>query len=221
MARWRATWITIVVFSGAEGVSDTLVSPFFSSYPITNQQRKRYAHKYQCPQIFCFDHGNLLMLQFRARDATRIKDANCEVDCWVFPRRNEGDTPLRYALYRLLLQGFRRCQGHWPMANMSLRGVTPHHREFYNGQPVWKMADGRYSAHPEGCYRKVDASYGAFYWVDPDGNEELDEQGNRMWDTEGFGENTQATGQQQHGGYQQGGAYAYPQAEGYSEDFYV
>ncbi len=148
---------------------------------------------------------------------SRIKDAKCEVDCWIFPRRIEGGTPLRYALYRRLLQGFRRCESKWLITNMSLRGVAPHHREFYNGQPVWRMGDGRYTAHPWGCSRKVDGSNGAFYWVDANGNDELDELGNRVWDTEAI---WQATDQQQPGGYQQGSAFAQPQAEEYGEDFY-
>ncbi len=226
MAEWQAYRQTSGVFPGAESVSDEyahfiLPLPYtYFLFPLLITNRKnRYAYKYQCPQIFCFDHKYLLMIQFRANDVSKIKDANCGVDCWIVPRRNEGGTPLRYALYRLILQGLRRCQSLRPIAHMSLRGVRPHHREFFNGQPVWKMANGKYSAYPMGCYRKVDASYGAFYWVDEHGNDEKDEEGHRVWDTEAFWGETQATGQQ-HDVYQQGSAFQDPETGGYGEDFY-
>ncbi len=193
------------------------ISLFSSPFKTLIDNENRYAYKYQCPQIFCFDHAHLLMVQFRARDVASIRDAKCGVDCWIFPRNNKGGTPLRYALYRLLLQGFRRCQSLWSV-DMSLQGVPPHHREFYNGQPVWKMGDGKYTAHPWGYSRKVDPLFGAFFWVDKNGNDELDDQGNRIWDTGPFWDIAQAM-EEPHGGYQQGGPYVYPQA-GYGEDFY-
>ncbi|KAF4505566.1 hypothetical protein G6O67_007500 [Ophiocordyceps sinensis] len=61
-----------------------------------------YAHKYECPQIFCFDGQTLLLLQFRAREPKDIAEADCAVDCWVIPRINRWGSTLRYALYRLL-----------------------------------------------------------------------------------------------------------------------
>jgi len=70
----------------------------------------RYADKYQCPQIFCFDGEWLLMLQFRAESPEGIKDLNCKIDGWLIPRVNgDNGVTLRYALYRFLAQGFRRC----------------------------------------------------------------------------------------------------------------
>ncbi len=73
-------------------------------------------------------------------------------------------------------------------------------------------------AHPWGYSRRVDPSFGAFYWVDIEGNDELDELGNRVWDTEMFWDITQAM-DYVHNDHP-GGVYAYPQAEGHGEDFY-
>jgi hypothetical protein len=73
----------------------------------------RYADRYACPQVFWFDNSNFLMLQFKATERVSIKDANCEVDCWVLPRQSINGSTLRYGLYRLLALGFRRCQSWW------------------------------------------------------------------------------------------------------------
>ncbi|KAL2174067.1 uncharacterized protein P884DRAFT_159421, partial [Thermothelomyces heterothallicus CBS 202.75] len=73
------------------------------------RELRGYADKYQCPQVFCWDGRYLLVLQFRARKPDHIRNADCPIDCWVIPV--EGSTcTLRYALYRLMVQGFRRCQ---------------------------------------------------------------------------------------------------------------
>ena len=66
---------------------------------------RSYAHKYRCPQIFCFDGVYLLMLQFRInKSVDDIRLTGCAVDCWVVPRENHGrGCTLRYALYRFLV----------------------------------------------------------------------------------------------------------------------
>ncbi|KAK7394072.1 hypothetical protein QQX98_013144 [Neonectria punicea] len=145
----------------------------------------RYAYIYSCPQIFCFDHATFLLLQFRATSKSGIKDPNCEVDCWVIPRENPGGSTLREALYKLLVQGFRRCQGEFPLG-ADLYGYQPSLREFYNGRPLWNI-NQMLHWEPWGHRRVVDASRGAFYWTDENGsNAATDVNGNAVWDTEAF-----------------------------------
>ncbi|KAH6976633.1 hypothetical protein EDB80DRAFT_739934 [Ilyonectria destructans] len=161
-----------------------------------SRELRGYAHKYDCPQIFCFDNYSFLMLQFRARDKHDIKDAKCEVDCWIFPRENFHGSPLRYALYRLLVQGFRRCQGSRPM-DVSLYAVRPSRREFYTGRPLWKLEDGKTYGSPWGHTRKVDPTHGAFFWTDTDGSTPLlDQNDDRVWDTKAFWESDQEQAEQ-------------------------
>ncbi|KAM7210611.1 hypothetical protein V8F06_014001, partial [Rhypophila decipiens] len=76
-----------------------------------SRELRGYAYLYRCPQVFCFDNSTFLMLQFRAAKLDAIRDPDCTVDCWVFPGKNPNGIPLRFAFYRLLVQGFRRCQG--------------------------------------------------------------------------------------------------------------
>ncbi|KAK3336914.1 hypothetical protein B0T19DRAFT_447695 [Cercophora scortea] len=73
------------------------------------RELRGYADKYECPQTFCWDGEHLLILQFRARKPEHIRNADCPVDCWVIPAKGSTCT-LRYALHRLMVQGFRRCQ---------------------------------------------------------------------------------------------------------------
>lgn len=129
------------------------------------------------------------MLQFCAETAEEIRHEDCKVDAWIFPRHDPGVT-MRYALYRLLLQGFRRCQGMWPMPTPTPHpfGQAPEYREFYSGQPMWNIG-GRYHAKPWGHRRRVDVYCGALYWTEQDGVTPLvDENGDRIWDTEQFWE---------------------------------
>jgi len=81
-----------------------------------------YAAKYKCPQVLYFDGETLLLLQFRANAEGDIQLEDLVVDCWVLPRARSG-TPFRYALYMLLLQGFRRLQG------MSIQLFSPLRRQ--------------------------------------------------------------------------------------------
>lgn len=122
-------------------------------------------------------------MQFRARSIEDIKDDTCEVDCWILPRENDGGTSLRYALYQLLVQGYRRCQGS-RATDMTLYGQRPFLREFYNGRPLWKI-DGKTYTKPWGHCRLVDPVFGAFYWTERDGSSPLlDQDGRKVWDTE-------------------------------------
>lgn len=106
------------------------------------------------------------MLQFRAEVVEDIKSPECEVDCWILPRTG-SPTTLRYALYRLLVQGFRRCQSMYP-TQTPLYGHQPSYREFFSGRPVFNIG-GESVFNPWGLVRKVDAAYGAFYWANEAG----------------------------------------------------
>jgi hypothetical protein len=146
-----------------------------------------YAYLYRCPQVFCFDNSTFLMLQFRAAKLDAIRDPDCTVDCWVFPRTNPGGMSLRSAFYSLLVQGFRRCQGLCSLSP-TLYNIAPDHREFYNGRPLWKI-NGGLKGKPWGHRRRVDPDYGAFYWTDAEGSEALvNEAGEKLWDTLNFWE---------------------------------
>jgi len=149
---------------------------------------RSYACLYRCPQVFCFDNRTFLMLQFRAATLDGIRDPECTVDCWVFPRDNPNGVSLRSALYRLLAQGFRRCQAQWALWP-TLYGIAPDRREFYNGRPLWKI-DGRLKGKPWGHRRRIDTTYGAFYWTDTNGEDPLidDGTGEKVWDTMNFWE---------------------------------
>lgn len=128
---------------------------------------------------------NLLILQFRAARQKEIKDPKCAVDCWVIPRLLTGGTTLRYAVYRLLLQGYRRCQSSWSVP-VSLGGMIPHSHEFFSGRPIWKLPSGRLQLnHPGGYNRAVDASSGAFFFGDG-ADPARDDHGNVAWHTEPF-----------------------------------
>lgn len=147
----------------------------------------RYADKYQCPQIFCFDGEWLLMLQFRAQFPEMIKDPNCKVDCWLIPRINGNNgMTLRYALYRFLGQGFRRVQSYyWPtMTPTRVGGLLPEpDREFFSGRPIWKVDGVAHAQHPGGFRRAINIEYGAFYWIHDDQSllpVEI------LWDTQAF-----------------------------------
>lgn len=163
-----------------------MILPVPPGYLDSETKRCRYAYKYSCPQVFCFDNSYLLLLQFRAQTVSDIKDPDCKVDCWVLPRENLEGTPLRYALYRLLAQGFRRCQGLHAM-DVSINGVRPYMRHFFSGMPVWHINGRDYYAIPPGHRRVMDKRSGAFFWTDATGfNALVDENGNIVWDTQPF-----------------------------------
>ncbi|KAK4102498.1 hypothetical protein N658DRAFT_339775 [Parathielavia hyrcaniae] len=138
-----------------------------------------YADQYQCPQVLCFDGETLLLLQFRADRPEDIRDQNCAVDCWVFPRQSSLIS-LRYALYILLVQGLRRFQGIYALP-LTVGGLAPLSRKFYNGVPVWQPGNGDVATeHPGGYSRTVDGDSGAVKWIHPDDAEYL------VWETGAF-----------------------------------
>lgn len=123
------------------------------SIPKTNPaELPSHACKFQCPQIFYFDGMSLLLLQFRAERAEDMLAVECPVDCWVLPMTG-CDANWRIALYRLLVQGFRRIQGACAIP-ISLGGLQPLRRRFFNGQPVWEAEGGagRFLSTREGSY---------------------------------------------------------------------
>ncbi|ATY60419.1 hypothetical protein A9K55_006902 [Cordyceps militaris] len=145
-----------------------------------SRELRGYAVKYECPQVFCFDGYSLLMLQFKAKTLEAIAHEDCRVDCWFFPRENAGGVPLRYAFYRLLVQGLRRCQGQLSPSIVTLNGQQSEFRNFYTGEPVWEIDDSLHR-HPWGMYRAVDPRNGSMYWMF-NGQEVLDESGQRLLD---------------------------------------
>lgn len=98
-----------------------------------------------------------------------IVQKDCLVDCWVIPR--DCGITLRYAFYRLLLQGFRRFQGH----KLALNTFSCDFRQFYNGRPLWKFGTGHVATHPYGYTRWVDSSTGAICWTQPDRDDVIQE----------------------------------------------
>ncbi|RSL86981.1 hypothetical protein CEP52_015658 [Fusarium oligoseptatum] len=139
------------------------------------QELRGYADKYQCPQVFCWDGRTLLILQFRAQTASQIRNEDCEVDCWILPL-NTGICTFRCALYRLMVQGLRRCQVGTP-GPLTVGGFTETHREFFSGQPIWSLNGNPSYTHPDGYSRVVDKETGALGWV----HSEQDPQG--AWET--------------------------------------
>ncbi|RSL61279.1 hypothetical protein CEP54_006328 [Fusarium duplospermum] len=129
-----------------------------------SRELRGYACKYECPQVFCFDGSTLLILQFRALRAKDLEDERCWVDCWVLPRATSSCT-LRYALYRLLAQGWRRYQAEFSTPSFTVGGLTPCSREFFTGRPIWEGEGGSFPAHPGGYRRSVDAATGALMWT--------------------------------------------------------
>ncbi|KAK1750540.1 hypothetical protein QBC47DRAFT_118717 [Echria macrotheca] len=153
-----------------------------------------YANKYKCPQVFCFDGEWLLLLQFRAGAPEMIKDENCKIDCWLIPRVNDGRSwPLRYAFYRFLAQGFRRCQGvhfrYHPIPHEVGKLLPDPELEYFSGRLVWKVKGVEYDEHPIQFRREIDTTCGAFYWTHeaqsflPVGSVLWDTM--PLWDTEG------------------------------------
>jgi len=79
----------------------------------------------------------------------------------------------------LLSQGFRRFQGMCETATpLTVGGMTPLLRQFYNGLPVWRGVNGgNVDRHPDGYHRSVDVESGAVKWTNA-------EDGEVVWETE-------------------------------------
>ena len=73
----------------------------------------------------------------------------------------------RRALYRVLVQGFRRCQAVAAVNPLRVGSLTEHGREFFTGRPIWRTGGVSSTDHPEGYVRSVDGATGAVYWSHP------------------------------------------------------
>ncbi|KAH9225577.1 hypothetical protein K456DRAFT_1766891 [Colletotrichum gloeosporioides 23] len=152
-----------------------------------SRELRGYAIEYGCPQIFCFDLNAFLFLQFRATKESKLSDANCPVDCWIF-LRGETDSiyqsePIREVLYRFIMQGIRRSQCHGCPVSV-IGGLSPKGRLFFNGEPLWQREDGKTGAgHPLGYKRAVDENNGALAWKTPDGEWLTDDNGQMVYDS--------------------------------------
>lgn len=152
---------------------------------LLSQELRGYAYKYSCPQVFCFDGQTLLLLQFCATTREMIASPQCEVDCWVVPSENRGGCTLRYALYRFLVQGLRRCQGnHFANPELRINGETPMYRYFFSGEPTWSVDGGtsQLTKSPSACYRAFDLRYGVWVWL-RGGQTLVDSNGSVVFDT--------------------------------------
>lgn len=135
-----------------------------------------------------YDSCFILFLQIRAQTLEQISDENVPVDCYILSLRDWA--PVRYGIYRALLQGWRSCiSWHVGRKELTLGRYSFHSREFYSGKPLWEVMDEtgevKYTTvHPEGYVRVVDKSNGLFYWSCND-EEVIDGNGRRLWDTVG------------------------------------
>lgn len=87
---------------------------------------------------------------------------------------------LRYAFYRFLAQGLRRCQGQVAFP-VSLAGYPPKGRHWFSGEPVWEI-DGQATSQPWGYYRSVDPQTGAVQWM-YGGQPAVYDDGSYVWDS--------------------------------------
>ena len=114
----------------------------------------RYAYHYSCPQTFCYDGINLLILRFRARSRDDIKQ--CPVDCWVVPSVSTDTTSsIRYAFYRLLSEGFHRAISHSLGHPMVTIGQYQRYFEWFSGKPCWVDNNGNVYEIPPAGYTRV------------------------------------------------------------------
>jgi hypothetical protein len=75
--------------------------------------------------------------------------------------------PLRYALHRFLVQGWRRCQG-LSAPLLTLGNLTPTRRQYFSGRLIWAVNNAPSLIHPGGYERAVDKDTGALFWRHPD-----------------------------------------------------
>jgi hypothetical protein len=83
-----------------------------------------------------------------------------------------------------MAQGFRRFQGMRALP-ITVGGLTPRSRRFFNGVPVWRLNGIDQDEHPGGYVRSVDGTSGAVKWTHS-------ESGDLVWETAAFwGEHAQ------------------------------
>jgi hypothetical protein len=112
----------------------------------TRAYHVRYAYHYKCPQVFGYDGIRMLIVRLRANDREDIK--RCNGDMFVIPNiAGPGGIHIRYALYRLMVDGLHRLMATTAPPVM----ILPYTRRFYwfSGEPYW--VDGsniKYSSVP-------------------------------------------------------------------------
>lgn len=130
---------------------------------------RRYAHLYECPQVFLFDSKTLVLVQYCAGTIEEIASENCFVDVCIIPRETIHQFPdqcsMAEGLRALALRGFTRLcatrnsverePGKYAMMPIPL-AIEQHERcyEFHSGRPFWKDPSGRiHRHHPHGHRR--------------------------------------------------------------------
>jgi hypothetical protein len=134
----------------------------------------RYAFEYNCPQTFCFDGLNLLILRFRAQNRADIK--TCAVDCWVVPiiRASANTASIRYAFYRLMSEGFHRAVGQMVNPAVQFQQYTRYF-SWYDGKLFWSDEQNTHFDLPiQGYQRRYYPQHKAWYWRAPDGTTHWD-----------------------------------------------
>jgi hypothetical protein len=61
---------------------------------------------------------------------------------------------------------------------MTVGGLQPHSRNFFNGEPIWQYQVSLYTAHPFGYKRLTDGETGTLMWTHRDYEGE--------WETDAF-----------------------------------
>ncbi|KAF1366158.1 hypothetical protein EJ07DRAFT_94579 [Lizonia empirigonia] len=112
------------------------------------RELREYAYQYMCPQVFCYDGAQMLIARFRANNREDIR--RCDGDMFVIPNIAGADgIPIRYALYRLMVDGLHRLMAATAPLVTIAQPVTGllHTRHFYwfSGEPYW--VDGSNTMH--------------------------------------------------------------------------
>ncbi|KAI9783631.1 MAG: hypothetical protein M1816_001222 [Peltula sp. TS41687] len=121
------------------------------------KELRGYAHKYNCPQVFCYDGESLLILRFRASSREAIQDASCPIGACLTKNSSggPGTATARYALYRLIVDGFRRVQGDQLSRPVQLAGYRREF-EYFSGRSLWMDPSGQtVFDHPLPGYERV------------------------------------------------------------------
>jgi hypothetical protein len=154
----------------------------------------RYAHQYECPHIFVYDAGNMVIVQFRASSPEDIASRHCPIDVCVVPRDVDpflqSQCTMQYALYKLALAGWRRLcstldskvvvenqleKVKRARTHLVLDGFSRKYT-WWSGRPYWvDDQNRRYGHHPNGYSRDFviryhgEESKGYFVWLDQQG----------------------------------------------------
>ncbi|KAJ5189847.1 hypothetical protein N7491_008110 [Penicillium cf. griseofulvum] len=148
------------------------------------QEMRRYAHHYDCPQVFVFDSEGVLVVQFRAGCLGDILSEQCGYDRYWVPCMSPSFKTLR-AFRQLAHHGWYRVSAVWSSLRFDLEGSVRTY-EYWSGNPVWITGHLRSYDHPEGWVRKffeneveahpVPFRIGRCAWVHP--------QRAQIWDSE-------------------------------------